>query len=350
VSNGIRGSPHLRGALAIGAPGILNCRGLRMTDARPLTPSRWCIVVADAAGPEWLVPDDSHAQWAPVQYCGLGEPTTMLQKALHRAARISHATRVVATVAEAHRSRWQQALWFTRPEHRYVSEFPGWSSVTTAAAVLSIAARAPTALVTILPARCYVADEWTLTIALHRALSERTVLADSIVTLGMVGADTDVDENYLLPGASNGRSTVAVSGIAQRPVEWVTRHLVRQGALVASDIYIGQANRLALLLSKYWPAVTHKLLDSLTRSITPGAENRIPPSLAREALHVAPRMSWDRPPRIPLRVLRVAHCGWSGLRSPRAIERIVTSQPNSLHACRPNRAYKSSAIELGHAT
>jgi mannose-1-phosphate guanylyltransferase len=274
----------------------------------------------------------------------------MLQKALHRAARISHATRVVVTVAEAHRSRWQQALWFTRPEHRYVSEFPGWSSVTTAAAVLSIAARAPTALVTILPARCYVADEWTLTIALHRALSERTVLADSIVTLGMVGADTDVDENYLLPGASNGRSTVAVSGIAQRPVEWVTRHLVRQGALVASDIYIGQANRLALLLSKYWPAVTHKLLDSLTRSITPGAENRIPPSLAREALHVAPRMSWDRPPRIPLRVLRVAHCGWSGLRSPRAIERIVTSQPNSLHACRPNRTYKSSAIELGHAT
>ena len=321
-----------------------------MTDARPMTPSRWCIVVADAAGPEWLVADDSHAQWAPVQYCGLGEPTTMLQKALHRAGRISHATRVVVTVAEAHRSRWQQALWFTRPEHRYVSEFPGWSSVTTAAAVLSIAARAPDALITILPARCYVADEWTLTIALHRALSERTFLADGIVTLGMVGADTDVDENYLLLGASNGRPTVAVSGIAQRPVECVARHLVRRGALVASDIYIGDASRLALRLSKYWTTVTHKLLEHFTSLRTPGIENRIPPSLAREVLRVAPRMSWDRPPWIPLRTIRVAHCGWSGLRSPRAIERIVASQTNSLHASSPNGACQSSAIEQQHAT
>jgi mannose-1-phosphate guanylyltransferase len=274
----------------------------------------------------------------------------MLQKALHRAGRISHPTRTVVTVAESHRSRWQQALWFTRPEHRYVSEFPGWSSVTTAAAVLSIAARAPDALVTILAARCYVADEWTLTIALHRALSERTILADGIVTLGMVGADTDVDENYLLPGASNGQPTVAVSGIAQRPVEWVARSLVRKGALVASDIYIGRASTLALLLSKYWTAVTHKLLEHLTSSTTPGVENRVPPSLAREALRVAPRMSWDRPPWIPLRALRVAHCGWSGLRSPRAIERIVTSQTNSLYSSSPNRACISSAIEHERAT
>jgi mannose-1-phosphate guanylyltransferase len=321
-----------------------------MTAARPVTPSRWCIVVADAAGPEWLVPDDSHGRWAPVQYCGLGEPTTMLQKALHRAGRISHATRVIVTAAEAHRSHWQQALWFTRPEHRYVSEFPGWSSLTTAAVVLSIAARAPDALVTILPARCYVADEWTLTIALHRALSERTVLADSIVTLGMVGGDTDVDENYLLLSASSGRPTVAVSGIARQPAERGAPHLVRQGALVASDIYIGHASTLALLLSKYWTAATHELLEHLTSSITPGVENRIPPSLALEALHVAPRMSWDRRPRIPLRALRVAYCGWSGLRSPRAIERIVASQPNSLHARPPNRTFISSAIEQGHAT
>ena len=304
-----------------------------MTDARPLTRPRWCIVVADAAGPEWLVPDDSHAQWAPVQYCGLGEPTTMLQKALHRAGRLSHATRVAVTVAESHRSRWQQALWFTRPEHRYVSEFPGWSSVTTAAAVLSIAARAPDALVTILPARCYVADEWTLTIALHRALSERTALAGGIVTLGIVGADTDVDENYLLPGASNGQPTTAVSGVARRPAEGVARHLVRQGALVASDIYIGHARTLALLFSKYWTALTHELLEHLTSSFMPGVENRIPSILALEALHVAPRMSRDRPPRIPVRALRVAHCGWSGLRTPRAIERIVTSQSRFSPAC-----------------
>src|ERR1700728_2742958 len=130
-----------------------------MAHVRALIRPRWCIVVADAAGPEWLGPGDSHGQWAPVQYCGLGEPTTMLQKALHRAARISHTARVVVTVAEPHRSCWQPALWFTRPERRYVSDFPGWSSITTAVAVFSIAVRDPDALVTILPARCYVGDE-----------------------------------------------------------------------------------------------------------------------------------------------------------------------------------------------
>jgi hypothetical protein len=102
-----------------------------MTDARALTRPRWCIVVADTAGPEWLVPDASHAQWAPVQYSGLGELTTILQKALHRAGRISHATRVVVTAAETQRSRWQQALWFTRPERGFISESAGWSSITT---------------------------------------------------------------------------------------------------------------------------------------------------------------------------------------------------------------------------
>jgi hypothetical protein len=31
------------------------------------------------------------------------------------------AARVVVTAAEAHWSHWQRVLWFTRPEHRYVS-------------------------------------------------------------------------------------------------------------------------------------------------------------------------------------------------------------------------------------
>jgi hypothetical protein len=111
-----------------------------MTSTRPDTRSRWCIVVADAAGPEWPISQNTNAQSAPVQFCSFEEPTTMLQKALHRAVRISHAGRVMVTAAEAHRSHWQQALWFMRSEHRFVSEFPGWSLLTTAAAVVSFVA------------------------------------------------------------------------------------------------------------------------------------------------------------------------------------------------------------------
>jgi len=300
-----------------------------MSSARHETRSRWCIVVADAAGPEWPVSEDINVQSAPVQYCGLGEPTTMLQKALHRAIRISHPARVMVTAAEVHRSHWQRALWFMRAEHRFVSESPGWSLLATAAAVLSIAARAPSALITILPARCYVSDEWTLTVALHRALSAPSFLADGIVTLGIVDAELGVDEDYLVLSAPDDRPTVAVAFTAQKPMEWVARDFVRRGALVATGIYIAYASALAALLYRYWPTLTHNILRNLKQSYVRGLENRIAPLLAQEALRAASRPFWDRPPWLTLRALRVAHCGWSSLSSTQAIEGIVTAQPEA---------------------
>jgi mannose-1-phosphate guanylyltransferase len=289
-----------------------------------MTAARWCIVVADAAGPEWPLSDDLNAPRAPVQFCGLGEPTTMLQKALHRAGRIANAARVMVTADERNRSHWQPALWFMRAEHRFVSESPGWSLLTTAAAVLSIAARAPSALITILPARSYVADEWTLTVALHRALSNRSLLSDGIVTLGMLGAQPGIDEDYLVLSAPDGRPTVAVSGTVQRPAELAARELLRRGAVVASGIYVAYARALVALLYRYWPMLIRGILRHLGHPFVAGAENIMPPSLARQELRTASRPFWDRPPWMPVRAMRVAPCGWSSLGSLPAIERIAT--------------------------
>jgi mannose-1-phosphate guanylyltransferase len=296
-----------------------------MTGTRPKARSRWCIVIADAAGPEWPISQDTNAQSAPVQFCGFGEPTTMLQKALHRAARISHPAHVMVTAAEAHRSHWQRALWFVQAEHRFVNESPGWSLLTTAAAVLSIAARTPAALITLLPARCYVADEWTLTLALHKALSERAVLSESIPTLGIIGFG--VDEDYLVQRAPDDRSAIAVAFTAQRPLEWLARDFVRRGAVIATVIYVGSARAMSALLYRYWPALTHKILRHYKQSHIPCAETRITPDFAQEALRAASRPFWDRPPWLSLRALRVAHCGWNSLSSTEAIERVTAPQP-----------------------
>jgi hypothetical protein len=76
---------------------------------------------------------------SPVQYCGFGDPATLLQKALHRAMRVAHPTRIAVTVREDDRERWESALWFLRLEHRFVSDTRMASSLTTAAALLSIA-------------------------------------------------------------------------------------------------------------------------------------------------------------------------------------------------------------------
>jgi mannose-1-phosphate guanylyltransferase len=233
----------------------------------------------------------------------------------------------MVTAAEAHRSHWQQALWFMRAEHRFVSESPGWSLLTAAAAVLSIAVQTPTALITLLPARCYVADEWTLTLALHRALSERRLLSEGILTLGIMGSG--LDEDYLVLREPDDRPTIAVAYTAQRPTQWAARDLVRGGAVVASGIYIASASALAALLYRYWPTLTAKILRHLEKSQVPGVENRITPALAQEALRAAARPFWDRPPWLTLRALRVAQCGWSSLGSTEAIERIATPQPDA---------------------
>jgi hypothetical protein len=147
----------------------------------------------------------------------------------------------------------------------------------------------------------------------------------------MEGGASEVDEDYLMvDDRPDGRAIVPVSVSARRPIDWVAHHLVGRGALVASGIYVGHADVLAALLYKYWPKLTHQLLQHVARSFAPGVENHLPPTLVQEALQAAPQTFWKHPPWMPLRALRVAHCGWSSLRSGRAIEQIVAPQQSPL--------------------
>jgi mannose-1-phosphate guanylyltransferase len=269
----------------------------------------------------------------------------MLQKALHRAVRVSQAARVLVTTAEIHRSYWQGALWYVRPERRFVSARPGWSALTTASAVLWIAARDPSAVVTILPARCYVADEWALTVALHRALYERPWIDDDVVTLGMAAVEPAIDEEYLMVRASDGRPTGTVP-VASEEL-WVAEEIEGRGAFIASGIYIGYAGTLAMLLYEHWPTLTHKLLRQLAGSRNGFGEWRVPPKLAREALREAPQQFWDRPPWVAEQVFRVKPCGWSGLRSTRAIARIARSNRNPQNAIAEAAAVDGNMVRRG---
>src|SRR5580704_9878869 len=56
-----------------------------MSDGRANKAKPWCIVVADDHGPAYVPWVAGAAKTSPVQYCGFGEPTTLLQRAFHRA-------------------------------------------------------------------------------------------------------------------------------------------------------------------------------------------------------------------------------------------------------------------------
>jgi hypothetical protein len=170
-----------------------------MSDRGATTGKPWCIVVADDHGPEYVPWMAGDAKTSPAQYCGFGEPTTLLQRALHRAKQIAPATQIVVSVREENRERWEPALWFIRPEHRFVSDSRMTASLTTAAALLSIAADSFTNVVTILPARCYVANESILSAALTQLQAMQPMFPEGVGTLGMIEIEDGVDEDYLIP-------------------------------------------------------------------------------------------------------------------------------------------------------
>jgi len=283
----------------------------------------WCVVVADDHGPEFVPLTTGDVKMSPVQYCGFGDPVTLLQKTMHRALRIAHPSQIAVTVREDNRTRWEPALWFIRPEQRFVSDTRMTSSLATAAALLPIAADSASNVVTILPTRCYVGDERILSSAIDQLYAMLPGVPEGVATLGMVDIDDGVDEDYLVPCAANEGPGLAILGMARRPVGWVAQHLRQRGALVASGILTGYAGVFAEHIHKRWPALAKTLFDF--RAAAAGGENRLRadmcPDIPRSVL---PSLRWS-PPLFPQRALRVLRCGWRGLHTARAVSRISAS-------------------------
>jgi hypothetical protein len=309
---------------------------------RDTTPGKaWCIVVADDHGPEYVSTLPAGGKSSPVQYCGFGEPTTLLQRALHRAKQLAPTSRIIVTVREENRERWEPALWFIRPEHRFVSDSRMTVPLTTAAALLSIAADSASNSVTILPARCYVANEWILTAALLKLQAMLPRIPEGVGTLGMLDIDTGIDEDYLVPFGTPAGADQVVQAMARRPAGWVAGHLKHHGAMVASGIMSGYARVFAAHASKHWPGLT----TALSKIVGIGAkgERFLYADRYREIPRAVLRSLRWWPPTFPQRALRVYRCGWRGMHTARAVERITASCPPIIDSLEPDFATAAPA-------
>jgi mannose-1-phosphate guanylyltransferase len=281
---------------------------------------RWCIVVADDHGPEWAPSTKTGERPSPVQYSCLGGQSTLLQRALSRAGRIAPAARILVTALEEYREYWEPALWHIRAANRYVCDNRAASLLTGAAALLSVAAVSPSSIVTILPARCHVSREWILQRAIDHVTSLLPCIREGVATLGMMDIDEGIDEDYLIAGPAGPGFTV--QGFARRPTAWVARHLKRQGAMVSSGIMIGYAGAFAAHITKHWPGLTLKLSRLAAAAAMAGEECELPLSLQTGVPKpVLQSLRWN-PPAFAQRAFCVHSSGWSGLKSPRAAERI----------------------------
>lgn len=292
--------------------------------------SRWCIVVADDRRADRAVGLGRHS--APVQYCRLGSGATLLQRALHRAAELVPSSQVLVSAFEKYRDHWEPSVWFVKPEKRFVSVSPQASQLSVAAAILSVAARSTSEVITILPARCYVAHEGILRRALNHALAELPGIPEGAVTLGMLDLEEGVDEDYLLVGRARAGRSLRVDGFARRPVPWVARRLRQHGALIASGILIGYAGVFAAHISKYWPGVSKQLAQMIATAAARGQECKIPSVVNKNDPPGLPHSLRWRPSAFRQRVIGVCHSGWSGLKSPQSVARMVEFIANQAQA------------------
>jgi mannose-1-phosphate guanylyltransferase len=275
---------------------------------------------------------------SPVQYCRLGKEATPFQRALHRASSIAPASQIIVTALEEYRDCWEPAAWFVRPDRRFIGDNPWASQLSAAAAILSVAAHSPSSVVTIMPARSYVADEGILGRALSQALAELPGIPEGVVTLGMLDMDDGADEDYLIVSPPRFGSGLNIDGFARRPVAWVARHLKSHGALVASGIMIGYAGVFAAHISKNWPGISNKLAKLSAAARIAGEECDVPSSLNRQVPKSVLRALRWHPPAFRQRVLGVCRSGWSGLNSPQSVARVLD------FLSKEARAQRSAAI------
>lgn len=289
---------------------------------RPLdqTSSPWCIVISDEYGADAIPRQRVARESPPAQYRYLGAPGTMLQRALHRAANLVPQDRILLTADEQFRDYWQQSFWLVRAAKRFIGLDRRSCTLTAAAAVLYAAAQSESAVVVLMPGRCYVAHENVLRRAIFQALAELPRIPEGIATLGMLDMQEPIDEDYLIVGRPPRGPGLSVNAIARRPIPSVARQLRGRGALVASGIMVGYAKMFARHIAHSWPKLEQQLRALVG---TAGAECQIPDEFRREIrLGLLRSMPWH-PAMLPQRAIAVSCSSWSGLRSPQAVARVT---------------------------
>jgi mannose-1-phosphate guanylyltransferase len=270
--------------------------------------ARRCIVVATNERSERLT-DGLHQRPLNSQQAAIVKRGFLRQASL-RARRVASPANVLVSAREEDRSSWMGPLWFTQPANRFISDREVPTSLSTAAAVLSLAARSPSCLVTILPSDFWVARESVLADAIDNVLTTLQRDPGTVATLGMSDTHPGADDDYLVVGPGSSQTGAAIQAKANRPGPSVAKQLLEGGALVASGILFGWAQAFAARIHKYWPQLAPELsysADSVPRS---ESEHRLSSDVHRHISSSAMRSMCLFPPTFAMRAFRVHGSGW----------------------------------------
>ena len=208
------------------------------------------------------------------------------------------------------RRTWEGPFWFTQPANRFISEQGTPVSLSTAAAVLSIAAKEPGCPVAVLPSDFWVAREAVLTEAIEKAFGQLPAMPESVATLGMIDYHREGHEDYLVVGPQHAETGAVIQARINRPEKRLAKQLISEGAMVASGILLGYAQAFAARIHKYWPHLARELRNTLKSDAIGDVERKFSAFAFRQIPRLAMQFVRLTPPTFAARAFAVRGSGW----------------------------------------
>jgi mannose-1-phosphate guanylyltransferase len=276
----------------------------------------WCIVQAD--GDRVCVTTRGSV---PIQYWRTLESPAPIQRSVHRALCIARPQRIVATVAEAHRTWWSDPLWCVPSRRRIVDESSGRPTVTLAAALALIEREAGRdALVVVQPADTFHASQDAFIAGVRRAVRTLERLPGHVLTLTVDAYTSEPGQDYLLLGAEDGYPGRSAVRFIKRPPPVVADRLLQMGARLSTGVYVAPLATLTTILSELWPDL---MAEARALAGAAGEEMLIPARMIGSQFCRPWRHTWVQRPLPRLRAVAVDDCGFSSVGTTAPMEPVA---------------------------
>jgi mannose-1-phosphate guanylyltransferase len=279
---------------------------------------RWAVLLAAGAGTRvQALTCDEQGRSVPKQFHSWDGTDSMLQWTLRRAGAVVPAERIVTIVARQHRRWWKEQLAHIPVENLLVQPSNKGTGAGILLPVLEIARRDPAAVVAVFPSDHFVANEARLRTAIDEAFQAVEEDPEQVVLIGIEPDEWENGYGWIIPSGPP-RRIQKVDTFVEKPSRDHGMHLILQGALMNSFIFIGTASAIRDICLRSAPEVTRRL-EGWQKSI------RRHPEVLEAIYEDMPACDFSREVLehscSSLSVVRANGIDWSDLGTPERIER-----------------------------
>jgi mannose-1-phosphate guanylyltransferase len=272
----------------------------------------WAVVLAGGEGNRLkALTTTASGEMIPKQFCSLRRRECLLDLALERAANVALPAQRCAVVAAQHRRWWEGLLERMPVRNIFVQPDNKGTAVGAALALLHIEARAPEAVVVLLPADHFVQDERQVAQALQNVADRAAADRKSVYLLGAKPEFPDSELGYIMPSRID-LAGGTVHRFIEKPTVEEARALIAGGALWNMFIVVAPVSTLLNLLDR-----SYNFINALRNTVPGkagalGALRRVYKELPSVDLSRDVLAHWPE----ALKVHPVPPCGWTDLGTP----------------------------------